>query len=69
MRILHRALQRVVVGDVDRVRVPVDLTRDRTMRISSSIGIDATRPFGETFYEVADVPGWEDFDVPELDKR
>ena len=47
----------------------VDLTRERTMRISSSIGIDATRPFGETFYDVADVPGWEDYDVPELDKR
>jgi 4-hydroxy-3-polyprenylbenzoate decarboxylase/2,5-furandicarboxylate decarboxylase 1 len=47
----------------------VDLTRDRTMRISSSIGIDATRPFGEKFYEVADVPGWEDFEVPELNGR
>jgi 4-hydroxy-3-polyprenylbenzoate decarboxylase/2,5-furandicarboxylate decarboxylase 1 len=46
----------------------VDLTRERTMRISSSIGIDATRPFGETFYDVADVPGWEDYDVPELDE-
>jgi 4-hydroxy-3-polyprenylbenzoate decarboxylase/2,5-furandicarboxylate decarboxylase 1 len=46
----------------------VDLTRERTMRISSSIGIDATRPFGETFYDVADVPGWQDYDVPELDK-
>ena len=46
----------------------VDLTRERTMRISSSIGIDATRPFGETFYDVADVPGWEDYDVPELDR-
>jgi len=45
----------------------VDLTRDRTLRISSSIGIDATRPFGEPFYEVADVPGWQDFDLPELD--
>src|ERR1700761_517739 len=47
----------------------VDLTRDRTMRISSSIGIDATRPFGEKFYDVADVPGWEDFEVPELNGR
>jgi 2,5-furandicarboxylate decarboxylase 1 len=47
----------------------VDLTRDRTMRISSSIGIDATRPFGEKFYDVADVPGWEDYDVPELNGR
>src|ERR1700683_5309995 len=46
----------------------VDLTRDRTMRIASQIGIDATRPFGEKFYDVADVPGWEDFKVPELDE-
>ena len=45
----------------------VDLSRDRTMRISSCIGIDATRPFGEKFYDVADVPGWQDFDMPELD--
>ena len=46
----------------------VDLTRDRTMRTASQIGIDATRPFGEKFYDVADVPGWEDFRVPELDE-
>jgi 4-hydroxy-3-polyprenylbenzoate decarboxylase/2,5-furandicarboxylate decarboxylase 1 len=45
----------------------VDLTKDRTMRISSCIGIDATRPFGEPFYDVADVPGWQDFPMPELD--
>ena len=32
------------------------------------IGIDATRPFGKPFSEVADVPGWEDFSVPELDE-
>ena len=38
------------------------------MRISS-FGIDATRPFGEKFYDVADVPGWEDYDVPELNAR
>ncbi len=44
----------------------VDLTRDRTMRTASALGIDATRPFGEKFYDVADVPGWEDYDVPEL---
>ena len=47
----------------------VDLSRDRTMRISSCIGIDATRPFGEPFYDVADVPGWQDFDMPELNGR
>ena len=45
----------------------VDLSKDRTLRISSTIGIDATRPFGEPFYDVADVPGWQDFPMPELD--
>jgi 2,5-furandicarboxylate decarboxylase 1 len=47
----------------------VDLSRDRTLRISSCIGVDATRPFGEPFYEVADVPGWQDFAMPELNGR
>ena len=50
------------------VRSSVDLTRERTMRTASMIGIDATRPFGEPFYEVADVPGWQDFEMPELDR-
>ncbi|SFZ83074.1 4-hydroxy-3-polyprenylbenzoate decarboxylase [Devosia enhydra] len=47
----------------------VDLSRPRPERISSAVGVDATRPFGEPFSEVADVPGWEEFDVPELDGR
>ncbi len=47
----------------------VDLSRDRTLRISSCIGVDATRPFGEPFYEVADVPDWQDFAMPELNGR
>lgn len=34
---------------------------------SSSVGIDATKPFGEEFPEVSEVPGWKDFPVPELD--
>jgi 2,5-furandicarboxylate decarboxylase 1 len=38
-------------------------------RTSASVGIDATRPFGETFADVADVPGWEDYDFPELSRR
>jgi 2,5-furandicarboxylate decarboxylase 1 len=42
-------------------------TRPRPMRTASAIGIDATRPFGKPFSEVADVPGWEDFEMPELD--
>jgi len=44
-----------------------DLTLPRPQRVASAIGIDATRPFGEQFYDVADVPGWQDYEVPELD--
>ena len=45
-----------------------DLSRARNARIASAIGFDATRPFGEKFYDVADVPGWEDFPLPEVEK-
>jgi len=44
------------VGDTATMKAP----------ISSAVGIDATRPFGETFPEVADVPGWQDYVVPEF---
>jgi 4-hydroxy-3-polyprenylbenzoate decarboxylase/2,5-furandicarboxylate decarboxylase 1 len=45
-----------------------DPTRARPLRTASAIGIDATRPFGKPFSEVADVPGWEECVVPELDE-
>ena len=35
---------------------------------SSSVGIDATRPFGGEFPEVSEVPGWRDFDLPEINR-
>ncbi len=41
-------------------------TKPRPMRTASAIGIDATRPFGKLFSEVADVPNWQDFALPEL---
>jgi UbiD family decarboxylase len=34
--------------------------------LSSTVGIDATFPFGEQFPEVADVPGWRDYVIPGL---
>ena len=37
-----------------------------TPSLSSSVGVDATRPVGEPFAEVADVPGWREFSMPEL---
>jgi 4-hydroxy-3-polyprenylbenzoate decarboxylase/2,5-furandicarboxylate decarboxylase 1 len=46
-----------------------DPKKPRPFRTASSIGIDATRPYGKPFSEVADVPGWEDFEMPELDGR
>lgn len=36
---------------------------------SSSVGIDATLPFGVEFPDVSEVPGWRTFDVPEIEKR
>jgi 2,5-furandicarboxylate decarboxylase 1 len=49
---------------------PLDPSVDDTValnaRTSASVGIDATRPFGKTYPDVADVPGWEEFVVPEL---
>lgn len=44
----------------------VDLSLSRERRSSSVIGIDATRPVGEAFPAVADIPGWRDVEVPEL---
>jgi 4-hydroxy-3-polyprenylbenzoate decarboxylase/2,5-furandicarboxylate decarboxylase 1 len=44
----------------------VEENRVRTMRLFSAVGVDATRPFGKPFHEVADVPGWREYDVPEL---
>jgi 4-hydroxy-3-polyprenylbenzoate decarboxylase/2,5-furandicarboxylate decarboxylase 1 len=41
-------------------------THATAARVSSAVGVDATRPFGEVFPEVADVPGWQDVVVPEL---
>lgn len=37
-------------------------------RTMSAIAIDATRPFGEQFPKVADVPGWREYSFPELER-
>lgn len=39
------------------------------MQVNGSLGIDATFPFGVGHAEVADVPGWREYDFPELDAR
>jgi 2,5-furandicarboxylate decarboxylase 1 len=41
----------------------------RAKQVNGAIGIDATRAFGAGFEDVADVPGWQEFDMPELRKR
>ena len=52
---------------VDRTATaPLDPCTDGAY--SSSVGIDATRPYGVEFPDVSEVPGWRDFDLPEIDK-
>lgn len=36
-------------------------------KTNSTIGIDATMPFGEEYATVAEVTGWEEYEFPELD--
>ena len=52
---------------------PLDPSVDESLplnaRTSGTVGIDATRPFGAEFAQVADVPDWEGFDLPELRAR
>ena len=40
--------------------------KDHASRTMSAIGVDATRPYGKEFAEVADVPGWQEYEFPEL---
>lgn len=39
------------------------------LEVNGSLGIDATYPFGVAHAEVASVPGWEDYEFPELERR
>jgi 2,5-furandicarboxylate decarboxylase 1 len=41
----------------------------RAKQVNAAIGIDATRTYGTEFADVADVPGWQEFDMPELRQR
>ncbi len=51
---------------VDRTATaPLDFYTDGGY--SSSVGIDATRPFGVEFPEVSEAPDWKEFPLPELD--
>jgi 2,5-furandicarboxylate decarboxylase 1 len=47
----------------------VDETAPLAARTSAAVGIDATLPLDKTFAEVADVPDWRDYVVPELEQR
>lgn len=35
-------------------------------KLNDTVGVDATLPFGEDYAVVADVPGWKEYDFPEL---
>lgn len=51
---------------------PLDPSADNSgaelTNTSSVVGIDATRPVGQPYAEVADVPGWREFSMPELER-
>ena len=56
----------------DTPAAPLDPSIDNSgpiaTHVSSAVGIDATRPVGESYADVADVPGWRDYQMPELKK-
>jgi 2,5-furandicarboxylate decarboxylase 1 len=41
----------------------------RSKQVNAAVGIDATRGFGTGFDDVADVPGWQEYAMPELRGR
>lgn len=45
-----------------------DETDDPAARTMSAIGIDATRPYGKSFPQMSEVPGWEAYEFPELEE-
>ncbi|ASI13985.1 UbiD family decarboxylase [Candidatus Mancarchaeum acidiphilum] len=56
----------------DTQRVPLDPSShegrsEAQTDTKTAVGVDATIPVGIKYPEVADVPGWKDFDVPGLD--
>jgi 4-hydroxy-3-polyprenylbenzoate decarboxylase/2,5-furandicarboxylate decarboxylase 1 len=57
-------------GPADPATITLSADGERisaALALSSAVGIDATLPFDATFSEVADVPGWKEFDLPELE--
>lgn len=62
-----RPRQDVVVFD-DTPRAGCDPSVSDPYATSSAVGVDATIPLGEPFPDVADVPGWQEFDLPEIER-
>ncbi|MGC8538938.1 MAG: UbiD family decarboxylase [Candidatus Micrarchaeia archaeon] len=58
----------------DTQRVPLDPSShegrsELVTDTKTAVGIDATIPVGVSYPKVADVPGWQEFSVPELDSN
>jgi 4-hydroxy-3-polyprenylbenzoate decarboxylase/2,5-furandicarboxylate decarboxylase 1 len=58
-------IERTPVGPADP---SIDDKVPLAERTSAVVGIDATRPFGKPFADAADVPGWKEIFVPELNQ-
>ena len=48
---------------------PSNRTEGKLISFNDTMGIDATCPYGSDYAVVADAPGWQDYDFPELMKR
>ncbi len=59
-------IERTPVGPADP---SIDDQVPPAERASAAVGIDATRPFGKPFADAADVPGWKEIFVPELNRE
>jgi 4-hydroxy-3-polyprenylbenzoate decarboxylase/2,5-furandicarboxylate decarboxylase 1 len=68
---VHPAHDILIVGDVPGAPADPQNAAEpvRAKQLNAAVGIDATRAYGSEFADVADVPGWQAFDMPELRER
>ncbi len=60
----------IIVKDVPSGPVDPSSSKDPrpNARLNDTVGVDATMPFGVEYATVADVPGWQEYDFPEIQR-
>lgn len=58
----------IIVKDVPSAPLDPSSTNEQqtNARLNDTVGVDATIPFGVAYANVADVPGWQEYDFPEI---